>query len=137
MLVECITPVLNEDFIKQDKPAQSLPKGSSKIKIVQRLWNAAEAQICDIELRLKSLDSNSLQFEKDARSLGLLAKFLKELVSIECLMSKKKSSTKASKQKVEDDDAPPRDLEDFRQELEKRLNAMRQAGNSKRIHNQN
>jgi hypothetical protein len=125
MLVECITPSPKQDTIKRGRLTPPSPKNSSKTKLVQRLWNAAEAQICDIELRLKSLDSTTVQFEKDARSLGLLVKFLKELVSIECLMSKKKTSKKANKLKIEDNDAPPRNLEDFRQELEKRLDAMR------------
>jgi hypothetical protein len=139
MLVEYMTAASQNDTIIQDKKtrsqsAQSTQKNTSKATLIQRLWNAAEAQICDIEQRLIMLDSSTAQFEKDARSLALLAKFLKELMSIECLMSNKKASTKTSKLKIEDKNAPPRNLEHFREELEKRLTAMRQGGDTKAVY---
>jgi hypothetical protein len=132
MLVEFFSPASKAHTTKQ-----STLKAASKAKIIQRLWNAAETQICEIEQRLSHLDSNSTQFEKDTRSIGHLAKFLKELVSIEHLMSQKMVSAKASKLKIEVQNAPPRNLELFREELEKRLIAMRQGGNSEAVYEQN
>lgn len=129
MLVEFISPASKAHTTKQ-----SSLKASSKAKIIQRLWNAAETQICEIEQRLSQLDSNSTQFEKDTRSMGHLAKFLKELVSIEHLMSQKMVSAKASKLKIEVQNAPPRNLELFREELEKRLTAMRQGGDTEAVY---
>ena len=126
--------MLVENFCQAAMPVKFQPtKGQSKrtkisaslskrIKIVDRLWNAAEWQVCEIEERLQLMDSTNTQFERDARSLGLLAKFLKELVSIEAIINTAKNSVKAE---IEDKDAPPRDLEQFRLELEKRLDAMR------------
>ncbi len=95
---------------------------TKRTQVVERLWNAAESQVCKIEQRLQAIDPTKLQVEHNARALGLLAKVLKELVSIERIMNTPKNATA----EIEDRDAPPRNLEQFRQELEKRLDAMRQ-----------
>ena len=94
-------------------------------KLVQRLWSAAEAQVADIETRLAALDGDGATLERDARALGLLAKFLKELVGIECLLKEANAPPKPAVKPVEDDDAPPRDLDAFRTELARRLDEMR------------
>ena len=97
-------------------------------KLVQRLWSAAEAQVADIETRLAALDGDGATLERDARALGLLAKFLKELVGIECLLKEATAPLKPITKSVEDDDAPPRDLDAFRAELARRLDQMRGRG---------
>ena len=94
-------------------------------KLVQRLWSAAEAQVADMEIRLAALDGDGATLERDARALGLLAKFLKELVGIECLLKEANAPLKPAAKLVEDDDAPPRDLDAFRTELARRLDEMR------------
>ncbi len=107
------------------KPCMSKSR-IKRTKIVERLWNAAELQVCEIEERLQIIDSTNIQFERDARSLGLLAKFLKELVSLEAIMNAAKNSAKVEiEAEIENKDVPPRNLEQFRLELEKRLDAMR------------
>ncbi len=102
-------------------------------KLVQRLWLAAEAQVQEIEGRLASIEPGSAGFERDARDLGLLAKFLKELVSLETQLAENKALKTSAKPKIEDEDAPPRNLEQFRDELTRRLDALhrsRQPDNS-------
>ncbi len=109
---------------KQKQP-RAVAGAAKRRKLVERLWSAAEAQVADIETRLASLSGDGTSFERDARALGLLAKFLKELVSIECLMNEASTPAKAATLNSEDEDAPPRNLEDFRRELARRLDQMR------------
>ena len=101
-------------------------------KLLERLWSAAEKQVAEVELRLQRLDSDAAAFEEDAKALALLAKLLKELVGIECLMdeagaAKPAGRAPSKKPSAEDDDAPPRNLDDFRRELARRLDQMRSA----------
>ena len=112
----------SKDKVKTAKAKTIRPPATfaKRTQIVQRLWNAAESQVCDIEQRLQAIDPTKLQVEHNARALGLLAKVLKELVSIERIMD----APKNTKSEIEGRDAPPRNLEQFRFELEKRLNAM-------------
>ena len=120
MLIETTDSAISPVIIGLEKKTRTVLSLTKRTQIVQRLWNAAESQVYNIEQRLKALDSTNVQFERDARALGLLAKILKELVSIERIMDMPKSATA----EIEDQDAPPKNLEQFRYELEKRLNAM-------------
>ena len=111
------------------KPARkrTKPVAAKRKALVQRLWSAAEAQIADIETRFAALGGDGASFERDARALGLLAKFLKELVSIECLMNETAAPAKSSLQVAEDDHDAPRSLDEFRRELAQRLDQLRGA----------
>ena len=122
------------------------PKASSaplkRKKLLERLWSAAEKQIAEIELRLQRLDGNAAAFDDDARALALLAKLLRELVGIESLIDEAKGPSKPlgravlKKATAEDDDAPPRNLDDFRRELARRLDQMRSARESDGVFDQ-
>ena len=129
MLIETTDSAISPVIIGLEKKTRTVLSLTKRTQIVQRLWNAAESQVYNIEQRLKALDSTNVQFERDARALGLLAKILKELVSIERIMDTAKNSTA----EIEDQDAPPKNLEQFRYELEKRLNAMHNGRHSQAI----
>jgi len=101
----------------------------SREKLVARLWAAADAQLGEIETRLAALGGEPAAIERDARSLGQIARFLKDLVGVESLIA----STDKTKppEGEEDEDAPPRDLDVFREELARRLDRLREERESR------
>jgi hypothetical protein len=88
---------------------------SNRLSVVKRMWRAAEAQVADIEQRLRRAGQEPS--ERDARVMAVLARTLRELTHIE-LPSPPVEQAKA------DDDEPPADIDEFRRELARRLHAI-------------
>ena len=87
--------------------------------LVARIWRNAEAQVEQIETRLAQSGLAPDVFERDARSLAILVRTLRELTAL--AESKKPDARKQSK--PENDDTPPRDLDELRRELARRMQA--------------
>lgn len=90
---------------------------SNRLSIVRRMWRAADAQVADIENSLRRAGQEPSQRERDARIMAVLARTLRELSLIEL------PTPKVERAKV-DDDEPPADIDEFRRELARRLNAI-------------
>ena len=93
--------------------------------LVERMMRSAERQIAEIELRVGSPRHDR---EKDARMLAVLARAMRELTAVDALnrdleragdaaMDNKKTAP------VVDDDPPPDDMDEFRNELARRIRA--------------
>lgn len=101
------------------------PGESPRVRLLKRLWRAAERQVADIEARAKRFDPAegeappraAADAEKDARALALLARTLRELVAAE-----EDATVKPEK----DADDTVRDLDEFRRELARRLERLRE-----------
>ncbi len=100
-------------------PASRRAPTGNRAKLVGRLWRAAEAQVREIEARLKRHRQQPDEGERDARSLAVLVKTLRELSALD----ETKEGT-AAKAGTDHDDAGPRDIDEFRRELARRMDAI-------------
>jgi transposase-like protein len=90
-----------------------------RVALVARLWRTAEAQVCDIEDRLARHRQQPDDRERDARTLAVLVKTMRELAALDG-----SRDGGASPADSEHDDGGPRDLEEFRRELARRMEAI-------------
>jgi hypothetical protein len=81
---------------------------------VARIWRTAEAQVRDIEDRLRARAQPPDEREKDARTLAVLVKTLRELTALD---------EAEGRSETEDDDSGPRDIDEFRRDLARRMDA--------------
>lgn len=86
--------------------------------LIKRMWRAADAQVREIENRLLQDSDTSLERERDARVLAVLAKTLRELSALDGAEPDERTSAAA------DDDAIPRDLDELRRSLAQKLEAL-------------
>ncbi|TCT07638.1 hypothetical protein [Aquabacter spiritensis] len=103
--------------------------------LANRIWRAAEAQVCEIETRLAALGGAPAEAERDARALAVLARVVRELAALGAAARKAAADDAAPREDTAArDDGPPRDDEDargpadldsFRRELARRLDALR------------
>ena len=97
-----------------------LPLLTSRASLVNRLWRAAERQAAEIEARLASFGEDRDR-ERDARTLAVLARTVRELVAIDA----RRRAEEAADREAEDDDAMPRDLDALRDALARRIEQLR------------
>ena len=91
----------------------------SRVALVRRMWCAAEAQVRDIEQRLTGERPEPEDRERDARLLAVLVKTLRELTALDAAEGDRKQATDVTP----DDLDAPRDLDEFRRELARRMDA--------------
>jgi hypothetical protein len=84
---------------------------------VKRLWQTAAKQVQDIQRRLDSLGVESS--ERDVRALAVLVKTLRELAAFDEANAAAQTRTDS-----DDDDYGPRDINDFRRELARKMDAI-------------
>jgi hypothetical protein len=101
------------------------PTATARKALVGRLWRAAERHVAGIEARLPALEAEPETMERDARTLAMLARMVRELSAAESRAPR--PATRRKPVKEADDDAPPRDIDAFREELARRLERLRQA----------
>jgi hypothetical protein len=90
--------------------------------VVRRLWRTAEAQVSEIERRLIDETQQPEERERDARTLAVLARTLRDLDALD---------GDNSGRQAPDDDTIPRDVDELRRSLSQKLEALvaeRQAG---------
>jgi hypothetical protein len=92
-----------------------------RIALIARLWRTAEAQVRDIEERLMRHAQQPDDREKDARTLAVLVKTLRELSALD-----------GADGQPETEDDGPHDIEEFRRELARRMEAV-VAGRAHRV----
>lgn len=96
--------------------------------VVSRLWHAAEKQVGEIETRLAALGDDPQALEREAKTLAIVARTVRDLVALdaEAQAAAARNKAAASKGKEADDaHAGPRAIEDFRAELARRLDELR------------
>lgn len=100
--------------------------------LANRIWRAAEAQVGEIETRLALIGAAPAEAERDARALAVLARVVRELAALDAATKKAeaaKDDTPANdpeRDEARDEDArAPTDLDTFRRELARRLDALR------------
>jgi hypothetical protein len=90
-------------------------RGGSRTALVTRMWRTAERQVEEIEDRLAVAGLELAEREGNARMFAIMAKTLRDLSAVD-----EKTRNKESK-KANDDDTPPRNIDELRRELAKKL----------------
>jgi len=83
---------------------------------IARLWRTADWQVRDIEKRLDGALQEPAERERDARTLAVLVKTLRELTAFD--------ETAPQPAIPADDDPVPDDIDEFRNELARRIKAL-------------
>jgi len=106
--------------LRQKTPAgeRRLSLAGTRAALVGRLWRAADRQAAEIELRLASVEAADKDRERDARTLAVLARTVRELMAIDAKHDKPAKET-------EQDDPMPRDLDALRDALAARIGQLR------------
>lgn len=90
-------------------------RAGSRAALVTRMWRTAERQVEEIEDRLAIAGLEFAERESNARTLAIVAKTLRELAAVD-----EKARVKEAT-KDDDDDAPPRNIDDLRRALAEKL----------------
>ena len=95
---------------------------SSDAAVIDRVWRAVERELNDIEniFHAGDVPQNHTDAERRVRTLAALSRTLNQIVKLRD-QDRLRSGGKA---KHVDDDAIPRDLDEFRRELSRRLEQM-------------
>ena len=91
----------------------------SRAALVARMWRTAELQVEEIEDRLAVAGLEIAERESNARTLAVVAKTLRELAAVDDAQRPRGKDTS----KDDDDDTPPRNIEDLRRALAEKLEA--------------
>jgi hypothetical protein len=97
------------------------PLTGNRLAVIRRLWRTAEAQVAEIEDRLARDPGAPEERERDARTLAVVAKTLRELRALE---DSKPGAARRAAQADNDDDPMPQDINEFRFELARRINKL-------------
>jgi hypothetical protein len=92
----------------------------NRLALVKRIWRTAEGQVRDIEDRLAAAEQEPIERERDARMLAVLVKTLRELAAID----EAEKPPKPSPTSDDDNDPVPTDIDEFRRELARRMDAL-------------
>lgn len=98
--------------------ARSRPPARRRRQLVGRLWHAAEQQVAEIEARLASLSGDPAQLEREAKTLAVIARTLRDLSALE-------EEARNRAEVSPDAGNPARTLAAFRAELAQRLAGLR------------
>jgi hypothetical protein len=109
------TPANKDD----EKRGTSTNKHADRRRVlVERLWRAAGKQVRAIERRLGDGEQDVGERERDARMLAVLVKTLRELAALDFARNSEPPPSEP-----DDDDPVPRDIDEFRRELARRIQA--------------
>jgi hypothetical protein len=98
------------------------PRKTDRVKVVELLWQGMASQVRELEQRLAGTQKPA-ERECDTRNMAVLVKTLRELSDFDDtkLKAKKKAASNPAPE-VNDDD--PRDIDEFRRELARRIAAL-------------
>ena len=130
-------PIMVPHKVKLSPEIASAKKaGVPRKRVVARLWRTAERQVAEIETRMAEVADDPLALERDAKTLAIIAKTIRDLVAIDGEASEINTRTKSKEQvthgaranppaSLDATDLGPRDIEGFRAELARRLDELR------------
>ncbi|WP_127090144.1 hypothetical protein [Aquabacter cavernae] len=109
---------------KRRRPVPPALAAERRQLLAQRIWRAAEAQVGEIEARMGALESGPAQAERDARALAVLARVVRDLSALDAAPAPPARPDPSAPE----DDLAFSDLDTFRRELARRLDALRDDG---------
>jgi hypothetical protein len=96
------------------------PESDIRSALIAKLWRTAKRQVSEIEARLKRIAPQPSERESDMRALAVLVKTLRELTALEEAHGDARPNNATD---AVDDDPIPRDIDEFRRELARRMDA--------------
>ncbi len=90
------------------------PLETSRVSLAARLWRTAERQARDIEERLARPSASAVERERDVRMLNVLVRTLRDPALFD-------AGGAPPPAEPEDDDPVPKDMDEFRYELARRI----------------
>ena len=100
---------------RKKKPIANASPAPDRASLVKRMWSAADLHVREIEQRLRDDAPVPDDRERDARVLSVLARTLRELSALDA------GNPEAA---PDDDDAVPRDVDELRRSLARKLEAL-------------
>jgi hypothetical protein len=100
----------------------SVRSASRRGALIERIWRNAEQQVEKIEARIGQSEFAPKVVERDARALAVLVRTLRELAAL--AEKRKPGATREIKPEIKKNDAVPRDLDELRRELSRRMQAL-------------
>ena len=100
---------------------KSAPARTSRKTLIRRLWRTADRQVSDIEARLIAAGGDAASLERDAKTLAVLARTVRDLVALDTETTR---TDKAVQADAHGDG--PRDFEHFRRDLANTLERLAQ-----------
>jgi hypothetical protein len=94
-----------------------------RVSVIARIMRSSERQVAEIE---KRIGTDNDKGEKDARTLALISRTMRELTAIE--MMNKTLNTPEPAPPEDDQDRPPDDIDEFRAELTRRIQSIIASG---------
>lgn len=130
-----MTDTLSPDQTTSPRPDRR-GRPPSRRQVIARLWHSAERQVAEIELRMSRLDNDQQALEREAKTLAIIAKTVRDLVAIDgeaaiMIRSRVKGAYPNNGKTAPQDEAagegekPVRDIDSFRAELARRLDELR------------
>jgi hypothetical protein len=98
-------------------------RAGTRIALITRMMRATELQLHEIEQRLGEKKGEPGGRERDARMMTILAKTLRELIALDDENAPRDAPTKPASS---EDDFVPRDVDELRRELARRVDILRQ-----------
>jgi hypothetical protein len=109
-------------------PRRAREPGAARQALVARLWRSAGKQVHEVEQRLARADLPPPERERDMRMMAVLVKTLRELTTLD--QAQRDEAANKDAPDDDDDDAVPRDLDELRRELARRVDLIRQGRRS-------
>lgn len=94
-----------------------------RVHLIARLMTGAQTLVREIELRLAKGGTTPKDNADDSRSFAALTRTLRELTALDALNDRDAPQSGPQQNDEPDDDEVPRDIEEFRRELARRINA--------------
>jgi hypothetical protein len=110
------------------EPAAGIVSAGARVALVERLWQAAEAQVRAHEARLKALPPDDLATEAHAKALATLARTIKELIDTHAAALEAERAETESAADEPGPDAAMENLATLRAELARRMGLADPAG---------
>ncbi len=105
---------------RRAKPCRTKPRRGTRAQLIRRLTRAAMKQVADAEKRLTEGGASAIA--EEAKTLAVLVKTLKDLDGLDTARSP------ARAQATDAGDGDIRDLDEFRRDLARRIEALRGGG---------
>ena len=95
-----------------------------RLDLVTRMMRAAERQVRDIEIRLAESGQAPGDSERDARTLAVLARTMQSLTALDALHEPKVGKKKPVTDDEDDEDRIPESVDELRESLSRKLEAI-------------
>jgi hypothetical protein len=117
-------PQANDTTHGKERPSQPIPPQQRR-RLVKRLWRTAERQVAEIDRRLAAMRDDPQSLEREAKTLALVARTVRDLVALE---QEAAPAPRSGEERDGRTDTAFIDVNAFRRELAFKLDQLRAGG---------